>query len=165
MLIRKEIRVTKMQSKKATHDTKSDGIQTACPIGATSLTNASDKPSAPLENVRRYLSKFSVADLVFYHNFCRYSSCNSSALVFSAMLSTAPFALAHWTMKTPRIAGRSLIRLRATTVLVQGSKLVSSPRNGGRVASKPNVSTFPTSRFREPASDSRTSNVIFAPLP
>src|ERR1700677_5012172 len=85
MLIRKETSVTKMQSKKANHDAKSDGIQTAGPIGATSLMNANERPSAPLANVRRYLSKFSVLDLVSSHTFFRYSSCNSSALVFSAM--------------------------------------------------------------------------------
>src|ERR1700722_703194 len=86
MLMRKETSVTRMQSKKAAHEAKSDGIQTACPIGATSFMNANERPSAPLENVRRYLSKFSVPDLVSSHTFCRYSSCNSSALVLSAML-------------------------------------------------------------------------------
>src|SRR5579862_6295070 len=85
MLTRKENNVTNMQSTKATQDAMSQGIQIASLSGTTSLMKDSDKPSAPLENVRRYLSKFSLPDLVSSHTFLRYSSCNSSGLVFSAM--------------------------------------------------------------------------------
>src|ERR1700676_4021007 len=84
MLIRKETNVVRMHSTNMIHEVTRAGIQIAFPIGTTSLMNESERPSAPLENVSMYLSKFSVPDLVSSQTFLRDSSCNSSALVFSA---------------------------------------------------------------------------------
>src|SRR6266568_4175758 len=85
MLIRKDSSVTKMQMTNTTHELMSQGTQTDFPNGTTSLTNANERPSAPLENVSMYLSKFSVPDLMSSHTLSRCWSYNSSALVRSAI--------------------------------------------------------------------------------
>src|SRR5258708_26637718 len=80
MLIRKDAKVIKMQNMKATHETMSEAIQIASFSGTMSLMNVSERPRAPLENVRRYLSKFSLPDSESSQTFFLYSSCSFTAL-------------------------------------------------------------------------------------
>src|SRR5438552_8459552 len=129
MLIRKDTSVTKMQAMKAIHDTMSEGIQIASLSGTMSFMNDSDRARAPLENVMRYLSKFSLPDFESSQTFFRYSSCSFSALfgsvtVVSSIQSERRAPALTFSLAVQRV---SVAAMRVSQVALASSHMASSP--------------------------------------